>query len=58
MTTQVSPGVLSFAFGALIARQLPVPVLIPTPSTIYSLLPFPPPDKIMKYSPCFFAIGR
>lgn len=58
VTTQVSPGVLSFAFGALIARQLPVPVLIPTPSTIYSLLLFPPPDKIMKYSPCFFAIGR
>lgn len=39
MTTQVSPGVLSFAFGALIARQLPVPVLIPTPSILPLTLP-------------------
>lgn len=39
VTTQVSPGVLSFAFGALIARQLPVPVLIPTPSILPLTLP-------------------
>lgn len=39
VTTQVSPGVLSFAFGALIARQLPVPVLIPTPSILRLTLP-------------------
>lgn len=39
VTTQVSPGVFSFAFGAFIARQLPVPVLIPTPSILPLTLP-------------------